>query len=81
MNSNKVQKAQDIFLNTIRQNKTLVHIFLVNGIKLQGVVIGFDMYSIVLVRDSRTQLVYKHAISTVIPIETVQINFQLEDEE
>ena len=81
MNSNKVHKAQDIFLNTIRQNKTLVHIFLVNGIKLQGVVIGFDMYSIVLVRDSRTQLVYKHAISTVIPIETVQVDFQSEEEE
>ena len=81
MNSNKVHKAQDIFLNSIRKNKTLVHIFLVNGIKLQGVVIGFDMYSIVLVRDGRIQLVYKHAISTVIPIETVQVDFQSEDEE
>ena len=67
MSSNKPQNLQDVFLNHIRKNKTPVTIFLVNGVKLQGVVTWFDNFSVLLRRDGHSQLVYKHAISTVMP--------------
>jgi host factor-I protein len=56
-----------VFLNYIRKNKTPVTVFLVNGVKLQGIVTSFDNFSVLLRRDGHTQLVYKHAISTVMP--------------
>lgn len=59
--------VQDVFLNTIRKTKNPVTIFLVNGVKLQGIVTWFDNFSILLRRDSASQLVYKHAISTIMP--------------
>jgi len=58
---------QDTFLNTVRKTKTPVTVFLVNGVKLQGVITWFDNFSILLRRDHHSQLVYKHAISTVMP--------------
>jgi len=58
---------QDIFFGRIRKAKAPVTIFLVNGVKLQGVVAGFDSHSILLRRDDHSQLVYKHAIATVMP--------------
>jgi host factor-I protein len=58
---------QDQFLNSIRRSKTPVTIFLVKGVKLQGVVTWFDPFSLLLRRDGNAQLVYKHAISTVMP--------------
>ncbi len=67
MSSEKNQNVQDVFLNYIRKNKTPVTIFLVNGVKLQGIVTWFDNFSVLLRRDGHTQLVYKHAISTVMP--------------
>jgi len=67
MSSEKSQNVQDVFLNFIRKNKTPVTIFLVNGVKLQGIVTWFDNFSVLLRRDGHTQLVYKHAISTVMP--------------
>ncbi len=67
MSSNKSQNLQDVFLNHIRKNKTPVTIFLVNGVKLQGVITWFDNFSVLLRRDGHSQLVYKHAISTVMP--------------
>ncbi|MDY0240947.1 MAG: RNA chaperone Hfq [Rhodospirillaceae bacterium] len=67
MSSEKSQNVQDVFLNYIRKNKTPVTIFLVNGVKLQGIVTWFDNFSVLLRRDGHTQLVYKHAISTVMP--------------
>ena len=67
MSSHKPQNLQDVFLNHIRKNKTPVTIFLVNGVKLQGVVTWFDNFSVLLRRDGHSQLVYKHAISTVMP--------------
>jgi host factor-I protein len=67
MSSEKNQNVQDVFLNFIRKNKTPVTIFLVNGVKLQGIVTWFDNFSVLLRRDGHTQLVYKHAISTVMP--------------
>ena len=67
MSAEKSQNVQDVFLNHIRKNKTPVTIFLVNGVKLQGIVTWFDNFSVLLRRDGHTQLVYKHAISTVMP--------------
>jgi len=67
MAADKSQNLQDVFLNTIRKQKTPVTIFLVNGVKLQGIVTWFDNFSVLLRRDSHSQLVYKHAISTVMP--------------
>ena len=73
MSSDKTQNVQDVFLNYIRKQKTPVTIFLVNGVKLQGIVTWFDNFSVLLRRDGHTQLVYKHAISTVMPSLPVQL--------
>jgi host factor-I protein len=63
----KGQNLQDQFLNHLRKNKTPVTMFLVKGVKLQGIVTWFDNFSILLRRDGQSQLVYKHAISTIMP--------------
>jgi host factor-I protein len=63
----KGQSLQDAFLNHLRKNKTPVTMFLVKGVKLQGIVTWFDNFSILLRRDGQSQLVYKHAISTIMP--------------
>ena len=63
----KNQNVQDVFLNKIRKEKMTVTVFLVNGVKLQGVVTWFDNFSLLLRRDAHIQLVYKHAISTIMP--------------
>lgn len=73
MSGEKSQNVQDVFLNTIRKNKTPVTVFLVNGVKLQGIVTWFDNFSMLLRRDGHTQLVYKHAISTVMPSGPLQL--------
>ena len=73
MSSEKSQNVQDVFLNFIRKNKTAVTVFLVNGVKLQGIVTWFDNFSVLLRRDGHTQLVYKHAISTVMPSMPIQL--------
>lgn len=73
MPTEKSQNVQDVFLNYIRKNKTPVTVFLVNGVKLQGIVTWFDNFSVLLRRDGVTQLVYKHAISTVMPGAPVQL--------
>ncbi len=62
---------QDAFLNLLRKNKTPVTMFLVKGVKLQGIVTWFDNFSILLRRDGQSQLVYKHAISTIMPGQSV----------
>ena len=80
MSSEKLQNVQDVFLNHIRKQKTPVTIFLVNGVKLQGIVTWFDNFSVLLRRDGHTQLVYKHAISTVMPSMPIQL-FEPEKEE
>ena len=79
MSAEKTQNVQDVFLNHIRKNKTPVTIFLVNGVKLQGIVTWFDNFSMLLRRDGHTQLVYKHAISTVMPAAQIQL-FESEKE-
>jgi len=73
MSSEKSQNVQDVFLNHIRKQKTPVTIFLVNGVKLQGIVTWFDNFSVLLRRDGHTQLVYEHAISTVMPSVPIQL--------
>ncbi|MCK5424773.1 MAG: RNA chaperone Hfq [Emcibacter sp.] len=65
--SEKNHNLQDSFLNHIRKNKTPITVFLVNGVKLQGIITWFDNFCILLRRDSSVQLVYKHAISTIMP--------------
>ncbi len=80
MSSEKTQNVQDVFLNYIRKNKTPVTIFLVNGVKLQGIITWFDNFSVLLRRDGHTQLIYKHAISTVMPSVPIQL-FSPEEKE
>lgn len=63
----KPANLQDLFLNHLRRDKTPVTMFLVKGVKLQGIVTWFDNFSILLRRDGQSQLVYKHAISTIMP--------------
>ena len=63
----KQPSLQDAFLNLLRKNKTPVTMFLVKGVKLQGIVTWFDNFSILLRRDGQSQLVYKHAVSTIMP--------------
>jgi len=65
--ADKVQSVQDVFLNHVRKQKMTVTVFLVNGVKLQGVITWFDNFSVLLRRESHAQLVYKHAISTIMP--------------
>ena len=67
------QSLQDTFLNHIRKQKVPVTIFLVNGVKLQGVITWFDNFCVLLRRDGQSQLVYKHAISTVMPSQPVTL--------
>tara|TARA_R110000868_G_scaffold42027_7_gene142771 strand:+ start:19802 stop:20095 length:294 start_codon:yes stop_codon:yes gene_type:complete len=67
MSQEKRQNLQDTFLNTVRKTKTPLTIFLVNGVKLQGIVTWFDNFCVLLRRDGQSQLVYKHAISTIMP--------------
>lgn len=67
MASDKPVNIQDVFLNHVRKSKVPLTIFLVNGVKLQGTITWFDGSTILLKRDSLSQLVYKHAISTLMP--------------
>ncbi len=75
----KQQSVQDVFLNKIRKEKMTVTVFLVNGVKLQGVVTWFDNFSMLLKRDSHIQLIYKHAISTIMPGGPLQLYDPAED--
>ena len=61
------QNLQDAFLNQVRKSKVPVTIFLINGVKLQGMITWFDNFCVLLRRDGQSQLVYKHAISTIMP--------------
>jgi host factor-I protein len=63
----KQSSLQDLFLNALRRSKTPVTMFLVKGVKLQGIVTWFDNFSVLLRRDGQSQLIYKHAISTIMP--------------
>ncbi len=69
----KGQNLQDTFLNALRKEYTPVSIFLVNGIKLQGRVDSFDQY-VIMLKNTMVQMVYKHAISTIVPSKSVNIS-------
>ena len=71
--SEKSQNVQDVFLNHVRKTKNSVTVFLINGVKLQGIITWFDNSSVLLRRDGHTQLIYKHAISTVMPSGPIQL--------
>lgn len=71
--NNNTGTLQDVFLNHLRKNKTPVTLFLVNGVKLQGIITWFDTFSILLRRDAHSQLVYKSAISTVMPLNPIKL--------
>ena len=76
----KNQNLQDVFLNTARRQHISVTLFLVNGVKLQGLITWFDNYSILLKRDGHIQLVYKHAVSTIMPSTVIDLKGQLPSE-
>ena len=69
----RTQNLQDLFLNSVRKSKNPLTIFLINGVKLTGVVTSFDNFCVLLRRDGHSQLVYKHAISTIMPSQPVQM--------
>jgi host factor-I protein len=79
MPGEKAQNLQDSFLNHVRKQKVPVTIFLVNGVKLQGVITWFDNFCLLLRRDAQSQLVYKHAISTIMPGHPIQLFEGAED--
>ncbi len=80
MSNDKKQNLQDVFLNAVRKSKTPLTIFLVNGVKLQGVVTWFDNFCVLLRREGQVQLVYKHAISTIMPSQPVDLFDKAESE-
>ncbi|MGN6819044.1 MAG: RNA chaperone Hfq [Sphingomonas sp.] len=71
--ADKQTSLQDLFLNALRKSKTPVTMFLVKGVKLQGIVTWFDNFSVLLRRDGQSQLIYKHAISTIMPSNPIDI--------
>lgn len=71
--TDKSNNLQDLFLNSLRKSKTSVTVFLVKGVKLQGIVTWFDNFSILLRRDGQSQLVYKHGISTIMPSQSLDL--------
>ena len=73
MAEEKSRNLQEVFLNNVRKSRAAVTVFLVNGVKLQGVITWFDNFSILLKRDQHVQLVYKHAISTIMPVGSIQL--------
>lgn len=76
--ADKQTSLQDLFLNSLRRSKAPVTMFLVKGVKLQGIVTWFDNFSVLLRRDGQSQLIYKHAISTIMPSGPVDLAALLE---
>ena len=69
----KIANLQDLFLLSARRNRTSVTVFLVNGFQMRGSVTGFDSFTVVLDTDGKQQIIYKHAISTIVPIHPVSL--------
>ncbi len=70
----KAQNLQDLFLNQARRERSVITMFLMNGFQLHGVVRGFDNFTVVLDSDGKQQLIYKHAISTVVPPRPISLD-------
>jgi len=77
----KQSNLQDIFLNQARREKMQVTVFLTNGFQLKGYVRGFDSFTVILESDGRQQLIYKHALSTIMPLRALNINLNGWDKE
>ena len=77
MASDKSHNLQEIFLNSVRKDHTAVTVFLVNGVKLQWIITWFDNFCLLLKRDQHVQLVYKHAISTIMP--SIPVNLEVDE--
>lgn len=73
MSGEKTTNLQEVFLNSVRKDHVAVTVFLVNGVKLQGIITWFDNFSLLLKRDQHIQLVYKHAISTIMPVQPINL--------
>ena len=69
----KQQNLQDLFLNQARRDRQIVTLFLMNGFQMRGVIRGFDSFTVVLETDGKQQLIYKHAISTLVPSRNVDM--------
>ena len=67
----KTQNLQDLFLNQVRKEKLAVTMFLMNGFQLRGIIRGFDGFTVILDSEGKQQMIYKHAISTVVPVKPV----------
>lgn len=77
----KTINLQDVFLNQVRREKIMVTVFLTNGFQLKGAVKGFDNFIVLLDTDGKQQMIYKHAISTVVPAKPIYFNFNQEKNE
>ncbi|NLP47032.1 MAG: RNA chaperone Hfq [Epulopiscium sp.] len=71
----KSLNLQDVFLNQVRKDQIPVTIFLTNGFQLKGIVKGFDNFTVILDSEGKQQMIYKHAISTMVPIKTISLPF------
>lgn len=69
-----IDNLQDLFLNDVRKERQLVTVFLMNGFQMKGVITGFDSFVVCLVSEGRQQMIYKHAISTVVPARPVKFS-------
>lgn len=72
---------QDAFLNQVRKEKTAITVFLVNGFQIKGIVKGFDNYVIFIEGDGKQNMIYKHAVSTIVPMKTINFNPEAAKEE
>lgn len=77
----KIANLQDLFLLSARRNRTSVTVFLVNGFQMRGVVTGFDSFVVILESDGKQQMLYKHAISTIVPVSPMDLRAADEQEE
>ena len=67
------ENYQDVFLNQARKDRTMLTVFLMNGFQMRGVITGFDSFVVVLESDGRQQMLYKHAISTIVPASSIDL--------
>ncbi len=78
MGNSKGQGLQDIFLNQLRKEKIPVLLYLTNGVRLKGIIKGFDNF-VILLKDANEQLIYKHAVSTIVPEKSVDLKIETTD--
>ncbi len=79
MNMKKTANLQDLFLTRVRKQGVGVTVFLMNGFQMRGVVTSFDSFTVVLESDGKQQLIYKHAISTIVPLQSVDLREATEE--